>query len=178
MVNWDPDAEITHPVDFRLVHNTFVTMFWQSSLLDETVSWLRSHDYRVVEFNAASWSSDADMFEEVASGLHFPDYFGRNLDALNDCMRDIASGDYGWDIEAQTGLVIVLRAFDTFTGVDRRTAQIMLDIFAHQARCAILIGHRIICLVQSNDPHLSFEPVGATPVLWNDAESLNSKRGL
>lgn len=178
MATWDADAETTHPVDFRLVHNTFVTMFWRSSLLDETVGWLRSHAYRVVEFDAGSWSSDADMYDDVALALNFPDYFGRNLDALNDCMRDVASGDYGWDAGANTGLVIVLRAFDAFTAVDRRTAQNMLDIFADQARCAILIGHRIICLVQSNDPRLAFEPVGAMPVMWNDAEWLSSKRGL
>jgi hypothetical protein len=54
----------------------------------------------------------------------------------------------------------------------------MLDIFAEQARSATLIGNRMLCLMQLNDPRLSFEPVGATPVLWNDAEWLNSKRGL
>jgi RNAse (barnase) inhibitor barstar len=175
---WDADAETTHPVDFRLVHNTFVTMFWRSSLLDETVGWLRSHSYRVVEFDAGSWSSSAEMYDDVALAFNFPDYFGRNLDALNDCMGDVASGDYGWDADANTGLVIVLRAFDAFTAVDRRTAQNMLAIFADRARCAILIGHRIICLVQSDDPRLAFDPVGAMPVVWNDAEWLNSKRGL
>ena len=46
--------------------------------------------------------------------LSFPGYFGRNLAALNDCMSDVASGDYGWDGDADTGLVIVLRAFDAF----------------------------------------------------------------
>jgi Barstar (barnase inhibitor) len=104
---WDPDAEITHPVDFRLVHNTFVTMYWRSSLLDETIEWLRSHGYDVVEFDAASWASAAEMFDDVAAGLDFPAYFGRNLDALNDCMRDVASGEYGWHADA-TGLVLVL----------------------------------------------------------------------
>lgn len=177
VASWDPDAERSHPVDFRLVNNTFVTMFWRSSLLDETVEWLRSHAYDVVEFDAGSWASDAEMYDDVAPALNFPDYFGRNLDALNDCMSDLASGDYGWRPEV-TGLVIVLRAFDAFAAVDRRTAQSMLDIFADKARSAILIGHRIICLVQSNDPQLTFEPVGAMPVMWNDAEWLNSKRGL
>ena len=62
--------------------------------------------------------------------------------------------------------------------VDPGTAQIVLDILARQARGALLIGHRLICLVQSNDPQLSFEPVGAMPVAWNDAEWLNSKRCL
>lgn len=176
VATWDADAETTHPVDFRLVHNTFVTMFWRSSLLDETVGWLRSHAYDVVEFDAGSWASEADMYDDLAMRLEFPKYFGRNLDALNDCMSDVASGDYGWRPDA-TGLVIVLRTFDAFAAVDRRTAQVMLDIFADQARRAILIGNRIISLVQSNDPQLTFDPVGATPVTWNDAEWLNIQRG-
>ena len=176
MATWDVEAGATHPLDFRLVHDSFVTMFWRSSLLDETVGWLQSHAYRVVEFDAGSWSSKADMYDDVASALSFPDYFGRNLEALGDCMSDVAAADYGWDANANTGLVIVLRAFNAFTKVDCRTAQKVLDIFADRARSAILIGHRIICLVQSNDPRLAFEPVGAMPVLWNDAEWLDSQR--
>ena len=177
MAAWEFDAETTQQVDFRLVHNTFVTMFWQSSLLDETANWLRSHGYSSVEFDAGSWGSDADMYDDVAARLDFPDYFGRNLDALNDCMRDVASGDYGWTPDA-TGLVIVLRAFDAFTRMNRSAAQVMLDIFAKQARTAMLVGNRVICLVQSNDPNLTFAPVGAMPVMWNDAEWLDSKRGV
>ncbi len=176
MATWDADAETTHPVDYRLVQNGFVTMFWQSSLLAETTDWLRSHAYRVVDFDAGSWSSDRDMYDDLAVALNFPDYFGRNPDALKDCMRDVASGDYGWDPQADTGLVIVLRAFDAFTAECRSTAQIVLHIVADQARCAMLIGHRIICLVQSNDPGLAFEPVGSTRVTWNDAERPKSAR--
>jgi hypothetical protein len=177
VASWNTDAETSHPVDYRLVHNTFVTMFWQPSILDETVEWLLQHRYDVVSFDAASWTRPDDMYDDVARGLNFPDYFGRNLDALKDCMRDVASCDYGWSPDA-TGLVIVLSAFDAFASADRRTAQMMLDIFAEQARSAILIGNRIICLVQSNDPRLTFEPVGAMEVMWNEAEWLDAKRGL
>jgi hypothetical protein len=70
-----------------------------------------------------------------------------------------------------------LRNFDAFVGSDRHCAY-LLDIFASQARSAALIGNRMMCLLHSNDPRLSFEPVGAMPVLWNDAEWLDSKRGL
>lgn len=177
MATWDADADITHAVDFRLVQNTFVTMFWSSSLLDENVDWLRSHGYDVVEFDASSWTDEAAALADIANGLGFPNYFGRNLDALNDCMSDVGAGDYGWDAKG-TGLVIVLTGFDHFATVDRRVAQAMLDIFADQARGALLVGNRIICLVQSDDPRLTFEPVGAMPVLWNDAGWGNSKRGL
>ena len=93
-------------------------------------------------------------------------------------MRDVASGSYGWNAAADTGLVIALRTLDAFAERDRRTAQMMLDIVAARARSAILVGHRIICLVQSNDPRLAFDPVGAMPVVWNDAEQLEARRGL
>ncbi len=178
MTAWNADAEIAHPVDFRLVQAGFITMFWRLSVLDDTLGMLRSLAYRVVEFEAGAWHSGTAMYDEMASQLGCPDYFGRNLDALNDCMSDVASGGYGWDVGADTGLVIVLRGFDAFAAGNRRIAQTMLDIIAVQARYAMLFGHRIICLVQSNDPRLDFEPVGAALVAWNDAEWLDSERGF
>ena len=177
MASWDRAAELAHAVDYRLVHNTFVTMFWQRSLLDDTIRWLVDHDYDVVSLDAGAWRAAPDMFRDVAEALDFPAYFGQNLDALNDCMHDVAKCDYGWRPDA-TGLVLVLNNFDQFAAVARRTAQIMLDIFADQARAALLIGNRLICLVQSNDPRIAFDPVGAMPVMWNDAEWLDAKRGL
>ncbi|MDQ1343895.1 MAG: Barstar protein [Patescibacteria group bacterium] len=36
--------------------------------------------------------SDADAFyDEASSAFGFPDYFGRNLDALADCLSDVAT---------------------------------------------------------------------------------------
>jgi hypothetical protein len=51
----------------------------------------------------------------------------------------------------------VLTGFERFAALDRRTAQIMLDIFADQARSAALIGTRLICLVQA-DPETRPDP--------------------
>ena len=30
------------------------------------------------------------LYDEISEKLNFPDYFGRNLDALNDCMSDLS----------------------------------------------------------------------------------------
>ena len=68
-----------HPIDFRLVRDGFVTMFWQPSVLDDSLDQLRSRGYRVVEFDGGAWASDAEMYEDLASQLGFPDYFGRTL---------------------------------------------------------------------------------------------------
>jgi hypothetical protein len=54
----------------------------------------------------------------------------------------------------------------------------VLDTFARRSRSAALIGRRMMCLVQTDDARLTFAPVGATPVTWNNAEWLDSKRGL
>ena len=174
MAIWERDSDLSQALDYRLVRDTFVTMFWKRSILDDTVRWLVERDYDVVTLDAGSWNSARDMFRDVAEALDFPDYFGQNLDALNDCLRDVATGDYGWRKDA-AGLVLVLTGFETFAALDRRTAQVMLDIFADRARGASLVGTRLICLIQSNDPRLSFEPVGAMPVMWNDAEWLDRK---
>ena len=32
----------------------------------------------------------ADFYAQIAKDLHFPDYFGKNLDALNDCLSDLS----------------------------------------------------------------------------------------
>ncbi len=71
---------------------------------------------------------------------------------------------------------MVFTGYDKFVAHCPHGAQATLDIFADQARGAALFGHRMCCLVQSDDPNIRFEPVGAMPVLWNDAEWLDSKR--
>lgn len=51
-----------------------------------------------------------------------------------------------------------------------------LDLIAKCSRAASLFGRRLLCLVQSNDPNVRFEPVGAMTPHWNDAEWLRSAR--
>lgn len=177
MPSWDADAETSHPVDFRLVHNSSVTMFWNVDLLEQSVQWLREHNYDVTVVDASGWTAAADMLHDIGVALNFPDYYGQNLNAFNDCMRDVASADYGVR-PAAAGLVLVLVGFDRIAASHPTEAHSVLDIIALQARSAMLIGRRMICLVQTDNPRLSFDPVGATPVVWNDAEFLHSKRGL
>jgi hypothetical protein len=174
---FDPGVETSHPVDYRLVHSTFVTMFWDSTLLQKTVGWLSNHGYQVATVDTDDWSEAADMHRDIARTLDFPDYYGHNLDALDDCLGDVACGAYGVRPNA-TGLVLVLQNYDRFAARSADTAHQLLDIFATQARHAAILGNRMFCLVQSGDPRLALEPVGATPVMWNDAEFLDANRGL
>ncbi|MFJ3395272.1 barstar family protein [Leifsonia aquatica] len=172
---FDPEEDLGQDLGFRLLRDTPVTLFYRRHVLEETLAWLAEHDYQVTVLDASSWSAEADLYRDVAQALSFPDCFGRSLDALNDCLRDVVDQDYGWNPQA-TGLVLVFIGYDIFAAACPRPAQIVLDLVAQHSHAAALFGRRMICVVQSNDPLISFDGVGADPVLWNDAERLNSSR--
>jgi hypothetical protein len=174
MAVFDPEADARR-LDFQLARTSVVTLFWRPRLLDEATGWLRQQGYTVVSLDAHDWISDDELHRDIATALDFPDYYGRNLDALNDCLRDVASYQYGTTRQA-TGLVLALSGFDSFTRRRPRTAQAVLDIVADQARAAMLTGHRMLCLIQCDNPDSTFEPVGAMPVVWNQAEWLDAAR--
>jgi hypothetical protein len=172
---FDRDAVDRHDVDFMLVQNSSVAQFWRKAILNKAVGWLRDHGYDVISLDASIWTADADLHRDIAKALSFPDYYGCNLAALHDCFSQIAHYDYA-SSESAAGFVLVLTGYDNFARHCPRTAWAVLDSFAIQARLAALIGHRMICLIQCNDPDFSFEPVGATPVDWNNAEWFKANR--
>lgn len=151
---------------FLLATNGPVTLFRSREVLAETTAWLAEHGYQLVGLAAGGWTTLAGFHEDIKAGLDFPDYYGHNLDAFNDCMRDVATYDYGASPDA-TGTVLVFTGYDAFAGREPRAAQVILDIIAGTARSAMLVGHRLLCLVQSDDPRLGFEPLGATRAEWS-----------
>lgn len=175
MSAFDPDSDLSGDVAFRLMAASFVRLFWRHAVLDQAIDWLLAHGYQVVPLDASAWTREEDLHTAIAQALEFPDYNGRNLHALNDCLGDVMAFEYGARRDV-TGLVIVFTGYDTFAAHCPRAAQITLDIIAGQARTAALLGRRMCCLVQTDDPDARFDPVGAMPVLWNDAEWLDSKR--
>lgn len=164
-------------VGLRLLGNTSVTLFHRMGVLVRAVAALQDAGYHVVRADASRWLTVKDMHRDLARMLDFPGYYGGNLDAFNDCMRDVVGREYGFPEDA-AGLVVVLTGFDGFAREFPDTAHGLLDLIAVRSRGAMLDGEQVICLVQSDDPRLSVKPVGATPVMWNDAEWLNSNRGL
>lgn len=175
MAAFDPDTDLGQDRAFGLMINTPVTLFWRRQVLDEITTWLSANGYQLVRIDASQWSTERDLHRDIAAALRFPDYYGHNLDALNDSMRDVVSQDYGWAPDT-TGLALVFTGYDSFAACCPRAAQSMLDIVADHSRRAALWGRRLMCLVQSNDPQIRFEPVGAAPVVWNDAEWLDTTR--
>ncbi|MGW1027741.1 barstar family protein [Streptomyces sp. NPDC002577] len=118
----------------------------------------------------------AELPRTIAAALQFPDYYGHNLDALNDCLGEVAClGPYN-DAAEGTGLVLSFTDYDHFAAASPRAAQTVLDIIADRARRAAVVQHRFFALIHSNNPDIRFEPVGAMPVMWNSDEWLDSSR--
>jgi RNAse (barnase) inhibitor barstar len=165
------DRDDLNRVDWALFQNGWVTMYWKPEVLERDAAWLVDRGYRAFKFDCSRWSSAAVALRDLGETLGFPDYYGQNLDAFNDCLSDL-------EVPIEGGVVIVLRRYDRFAGVVPRVAQALLDILASNARRFMLFGQRLATVIQSDDPKLSFEPVGSMPVTWNRQEWPNSARGV
>jgi RNAse (barnase) inhibitor barstar len=157
-------------VDRLLLSNSPVALYHSREVLRADIAALESYGYRCPAFECGEWECEAEMHRTFAARLEFPDYYGHNLDALDECMGDL-------DVPEVGGLAVVLWGFDGFLRRFPRAWHI-LDIIAHASWHHLLYGRLLLGLVQSDDARLSPEPVGARPVMWNPREWLNKDRGL
>ncbi|PWU03525.1 MAG: barnase inhibitor [Bacteroidetes bacterium] len=152
-------------LDWQILQNGWISLYWQENVLDNDIQWLNQADYTIIDFDCSQWSEKNNIHSDLKKQLEFPDYYGENLDALNDCLAEIEINN--------AGLVIVFRRFQI---VDKKTAHNLLDVFANNSRLHMLFGKRLLLLIQVDDSNYQMDPVGSTPVLWNNAEWLNSRR--
>ena len=175
--HWNTDGDLDAQLDYRLVQHSFVTMFWRRELLDETTDWLTDHGYVVAVAEAGSWRDEAEALRGLGATLGFQVDEQATVDALGDALTEIVSGRADGE-SAPTGLVLVLTGYDQLARRDDELAHVILDTVAERARAAILLGHRLLCLVQTDDPQLDFRPIGAMAVMWTADEWLDVRRSV
>jgi hypothetical protein len=81
-------------LDYLLLRDGPVVKYFDRHVLESDLTWLREHGYVVSRFDAGRWE-DHGPLDEIARELEFPSYFGRNLNALNDCLRDLSIPEEG-----------------------------------------------------------------------------------
>ncbi|MEN9843118.1 MAG: hypothetical protein RLZZ612_947 [Pseudomonadota bacterium] len=74
--------------------------------------------------NLAPAQSKQDILELIASQYTFPAHFGKNFDALYDCLTDTVNKS-----GSQTGFVVVLEHIPTHAKFDKEAREQLLDIF-------------------------------------------------
>jgi len=127
-----------------------------------------------VRVDAGRWTPDSAL-DELAKALKFPDHFGRNMDALADCLFEVVSGEYGFAGTA-TRRVLAIYQFEAFAiGFPERSAMLVSALY-ESAIVALKLGAPFLVLLQSDDPDLHLAPVGATMIGWNRAEFQRSRR--
>lgn len=147
-------------LDWIILRDGGVQLYWRDEILSDDLRWLKSNGYKIIFFDAAEWRSGSEwesqrrMHESLKDKLSFPDYYGENLDALDECIvDDLVVPDNG-------GLALVLNHYDPI-------AEMVLNIFARAVRHHLLFGRRLLLLVQSDDPTIQFESLGGIAAGWN-----------
>jgi len=154
--------------DIEILRDSPICKYYKSSILDEDVNWFMENRFDVYDISVKGWSRK-NFHKHIKSELNFPDYYGENLNAFNDCLEDMKNEKY-------KGVVIVLRRFDDFLNSDRKSAEAILDITARQSRTWLINGQKLIGLIQSNEPNLELPELGGVNPSWNSAEWLTDTR--
>ena len=164
-------------LDWNILRDGGIQLYWRREYLIEDEKWLADHDYDVYEFSCETWLSQETMFSDFARILCLPEWFGRNFDALDDCIADLP-------LSESRGAVMVLTGFEVYAAGCgsvpmqrvRTEAECILDIIARASHFHLLNGKRLIALVQTNDPKLRFGALGGMIPQWNRREWLDAKR--
>jgi hypothetical protein len=95
--------------------------------VDEILDALRGSALDVVRVGLAAASDKEQLLEQFASALAFPQWFGRNWDALEDCLGDLA-----W--RAGDGHVLLIEGFEHLRARRPDDFDVLLDILASSAQ--------------------------------------------
>ncbi len=140
VVAFELDADTTHPSDFALLRNGGLATYRGRAVLDEAEQELRQLGYEGIRLDAHGWT-ESELHEAFASALNFPDYYGRNLNALADCLYDVPHGDYGWSATS-AGLAVTVDGYGAFAEGEPDLATSVADLLAGATSTALLFGHR------------------------------------
>jgi hypothetical protein len=179
MVRFQKQDEYENRFDWRILRDGGIALYWRREYFDSDIDWLGQQNYQVFPFDCHEWNSDNLMHTAFQRTLSFPAYYGRNLDALGDCLKDLSVPEMG-------GVALALSRFDSYAKgagaarmhSSRPKAEVVLDVIARSSRYFLLTGRRLLALVQTDDPHLHFENLGGISPPWNQREWLNKDRGL
>jgi len=154
--------------DIEILKDGPICKYYKNSILDKDVSWFIDNRFDVYDMNVKDWNKK-NFHKHLKEKFNFPDYYGENLDAFEDCLSEMYNTRY-------KGLVIVFRQYDEFLNRERKSAEIILDIIATESRVWLLNGQKLIGLIQSNEPNLELPKIGGIEPGWNSEEWMNNTR--
>ena len=85
-------------------------------------------DQHFLYANLTSAQAKQDVLDTIAESFLFPVHFGKNLDALYDCMTDLVH-----KAGSQPGFVVVLEQIPANAKFDKEAREQLLDVFRDAA---------------------------------------------
>ncbi|GAA4625934.1 hypothetical protein GCM10023113_20910 [Cellulomonas oligotrophica] len=145
------DEDPAPTLDLPIVGASGLAVVQRAQILDDATDRLVDAGHHVARLDAATWESRDAMYDGFAAALGFPDHFGRNLDALHDCLEDVTHGAYGGRAGA-TGLVVVVTGLNAFAERFPDLARALVDVLTATTRSAVH-GESTLVLLETDHLH-------------------------
>lgn len=179
MTAFSKQEALENRLDWKILRDGGVNLYWRRKYLEEVAVWFRVRNYQVISFGCDGWTSSEAMHGDFQRALSLPEHYGRNLDTLDEVLDDIVVPDEG-------GMALLLNRFDVYaqsvgaraTPRGQTEASVLLHTLGRSSRYFLLTGRRLLTLVQSDDPHIRFENLTFTRVSWNRREWLSANRRI
>lgn len=157
-------------VDWAILIQGSISLYYDENILEKDLDWLKNNEYRVINLDFNTIKSTKKFHEIVKKVCEFPDYYGENMSALSDClMHDL-------EIPFESGCVLVLKKYNIFYEKEPDFAHDILERLDETSRRRILMGERLIILLQSDNPLFSPNKIGAYNISWNRHEYIEKYR--
>lgn len=96
--------------------------------VDELMSAAQQMGHHFLYANLTEAQTKQDALEAIAQAFLFPPHFGKNMDALYDCLTDTVNKS-----GAQKGFIVVLEQLPDSPRFDREVREQLLDVFRDAA---------------------------------------------
>ncbi|MGQ9903964.1 MAG: barstar family protein [Anaerolineae bacterium] len=114
--------------------------------LDQVRDTVEQTGWRYAYINARGVASKPAFLDVFASALRFPDYFGRNWDAFEECLADLSWQSF----DGTKGIVIVLDQPDDFARSQPDEWAIACDVLASAVAAHAQTGRPLIVLLRAS----------------------------
>ena len=152
-----------------LLHFGPIVLYCSKYVLEDDIRKLVAEAFDIRRLDAAKWGVGVDPHADLQGALGLPAYYGKNLNALRDCMQDLIITDDG-------GMAVILADFDDFARRERDFARGILDAFAYGSRFLQVFGKTLLVMVHTKNPDVDFGELGAVTAWWNEKEFVRADR--
>jgi len=147
-----------------------MSLYCDENILIKDLDWLKDNQYKAIILDFSEILSCEEFHARIKKACEFPDYYGKNMSALSDCLL------HDLEIPYEGGCVFVLKNFDLFYMKDKEMAHDILERLSEASRQRMLTGERLITLLQSRNPKFVPDTIGAYKIPWNRHEFIEASR--